>query len=366
MAQNEDVPAVEQSPRKTRKARDSRSRKGPNSAGNNAAEDRSAARGRRKPVFAAPWYAVCLSIVLPLSVVWYAMVYLHVIPKYVHNKFLGVEFFPPTPQPEPARTEYAGGAAPSLSPLSGSPVAGAARTRQKPPIAKTIAADRAVPEPDSLPVNFPPAKIVGQTPAPAPNDQPNPNPVADAKAGSTKDVMSHAELSKAEHETPRIPDQRPNPRDILTGATLSIDASVVPGYNKDYNTCIFVEVWDKNSALRLAWLSDGGCQASQAKEFKAGMSYTLPLKVSQARQVTQLMAEGFIVRIWQQTHGLTSLQLHDTFEFDATVTLSFGDAKPLTASASGIKLINNLPWKKAKEFSAAVYPTEALSGGSVH
>jgi len=104
--------------------------------------------------------------------------------------------------------------------------------------------------------------------------------------------------------------------------------------NKDKDTGIHLSVKTADGKMELASCNNADSSNDDATEYNNGSDHTVALTIK-APGATKTQCSGFQVHMWQQTHG------HDTWKFNAKVTLFFSDGQNLVASKDNVTLKNN-------------------------
>jgi hypothetical protein len=121
---------------------------------------------------------------------------------------------------------------------------------------------------------------------------------------------------------------------VLVKATLSTHTN---DEDKDWNTCIFVEVRTADNDL-IAHGYNQDCSNADGSQYKDGSDHQFDLTID-SPGLERDLGKGFQVRMWQETHGGAG---HDTWRFQATVSLQFSHGAPtLTASTGNIEFKSN-------------------------
>jgi len=107
--------------------------------------------------------------------------------------------------------------------------------------------------------------------------------------------------------------------------------------DKDHDTCIFVEVKNAAGDSLIAHAENHECSSDDSKQYKDGSDHQFELSAD-AVGMAKSDASGFKVHLWQETHGGAG---HDTWKFNATVTLQFSDRTNLTAQVKNVTLKSN-------------------------
>jgi hypothetical protein len=104
--------------------------------------------------------------------------------------------------------------------------------------------------------------------------------------------------------------------------------------NKDHDTGVYVKVWTVDGSTIMAHADNRDSSGSDATEYNDGSDHQFNLDVD-AAGLKKSSARRFKVQVCQQTNG------HDTWKFNARVTLVFSDNSNLVASKDGIILVND-------------------------
>jgi hypothetical protein len=102
--------------------------------------------------------------------------------------------------------------------------------------------------------------------------------------------------------------------------------------DKDHDTCVFVEIKNAAGDSLIAHGENHECSSDDSKQYKDGSDHQFELSAD-AVGMARPDAGGFKVHMWQETHGGRG---HDTWKFNATVTLQFSDRTNLVAQVSDV------------------------------
>ncbi len=103
--------------------------------------------------------------------------------------------------------------------------------------------------------------------------------------------------------------------------------------DKDHDTAIWLQVKTADGDTLLAEAGNHETSTDDSKQYKDGSEHDLKLDVN--ANLDKSACRGFKVHMWQETHGGRG---HDTWKFDAKVTLIFSDKSELTAEITGVTL----------------------------
>jgi hypothetical protein len=108
--------------------------------------------------------------------------------------------------------------------------------------------------------------------------------------------------------------------------------------NKDHDTCVWATIMTADGQTELAHIENGDCGGDDSTEYNDHSPHTIKL-VMDAAGASKDACKGFVVRLWQKTHGGAG---HDTWKIDqARVTLFFTDGLNLVAERDGFALVSN-------------------------
>lgn len=103
--------------------------------------------------------------------------------------------------------------------------------------------------------------------------------------------------------------------------------------NKDHDTCVDVSISTQDGSSVLADVHNADCSGRDATEYNDGSEHVIKLLV-EAAGAAKTSCQGFTVTIGQHPNG------HDTWKFNAKVTLYFSDGTTLVKGQDGIELHN--------------------------
>jgi hypothetical protein len=107
--------------------------------------------------------------------------------------------------------------------------------------------------------------------------------------------------------------------------------------DKDHDTCVFVDVKSADGDSIIAHAENHECSSDDSKQYKDGSDHTFDLSVDGVG-MEKSAARGFTVHMWQETHNGRG---HDTWKFNATVTLFFSDRTTLVAPVTNVTFNSN-------------------------
>lgn len=107
--------------------------------------------------------------------------------------------------------------------------------------------------------------------------------------------------------------------------------------DKDHDTCVFAEIKNAAGDSIIAHAENHECSSDDSKQYKDGSDHAFDLAVDGVGMAKDDV-RGFTVHMWQETHGGRG---HDTWKFNATVTLSFSDRTTLVAQVKNVTFSSN-------------------------